>query len=437
MIKQKVPHDTMLEEGLIGVLLAVPSLLGEAISLIEAESLHDPLCGAAFGEMLKAYSEGRGVDVQVLAASLGPQFPGLDVRDHLLGMLGREALPTREMVHEYCRILDDMARKRRLIKTGQEVAELGYSEEIPISEAEARALGLLMDASRGGESRGYVPISRVLDSAGEVIVAHLENPREIFGLDSGLKAINAVLGGLQPTDLIVIAGRPSMGKSALASTLALNVARQGKRVAFNCLEMGQTRLTLRFLSSLTGVAAEKIRRGTASAEEKGLVYDGLNDLKMLPILVDCTTDITSTQVAVKIRQIARSKGVDLLVVDYLGLLADKDEREVRRLGNITRILKAIAVDLEIPVVALHQLNRDLEHRASKVPMLADLRDSGRIEEDADVVVMIHREDYQKASEEPVSMCHLFIRKNRDGPTGKFTLAFDKTTLTFRDVERDG
>jgi len=437
MTKQRraVPHDTELEEALIGALLTVPPLIGEAISTIGPQDLLDPLWQAVFAEMVeKKYGEGRAIDLHTLAAVIAPKFPKVDVRETLLRALEGESMPTKGVVVEYCRMLSEMARKRRLIQIAGEIAEVGYDDTYA-EEAEARALSLVLDASKGREVGAYVAFSKVVAKEGVEIVTNIEYPQEILGLDSGLATINLVLGGLQPTHLIIIGGRPSMGKSSLATTLALNVARSGHKVALNSLEMGEKRLTLRLVSSLSGVPAEKIRKGKVSDEEKHRVFTALGDLERLPIFLDCRTSVTSMRVAATARQLAGSKGLDLLIVDYLGLLADRDEYEVRRLGTITRTLKAVAMDLNIPVIALHQLSRRLEHRQNKVPMLADLRDSGRIEEDADVVLFIHRDDYyQPQPSEGVSMCDLVVAKNRDGRTGRFGLAFDRTRLTFHDVE---
>jgi len=435
-----IPHDTELEQGTIGALLVIPSLIGEAISLLRMEDFHEPLYRAVFAKMVERYAEGGVIDLQTLAVSIASQFPGVDVRQALLDALDTESVPTRAAVGQYCRLLSEMGRKRRLIQIAREIAEVGY-DETPAGEAVGRALGLVLDAAKGREVGAYVPIARVMDSAGDAITLAMENPRAILGLDSGLSSINAVLGGLQATNLITIAGRPSMGKSSLASTLALNVAKGGHKVAFNSLEMGEKRLVLRLVSSLTGVPAVKIRRGQLEAKQKAKVYDCLTDLRLLPLSLDCRTNVTSAQIAAKARELAASKGLDLLIVDYLGLLADRDDSEVRRLGTITRTLKALAVDLEIPVIALHQLSRHLEHRRDKVPTLSDLRGSGRVEEDSDIVLFVHRDDYYKGEAEvkaEVSICDLVLRKNRDGPTGKFQVAFRRPTLTFYDLEvRDG
>jgi len=278
----------------------------------------------------------------------------------------------------------------------------------------------------------------LVDDWGDRIVDVLENPQELLGLDTGLKDMNRLLGGLEPKILIVIAGRPSMGKTALSLTLAMNVARKGHKVGFASLEMSERHLVERMVASMAGVSSEGMRRGGLTQKEKDRVYDALGEVRMLPIFFDCQPGVTSAELAVRARKLAATQKVELMFVDYLGLLQDRGEDEVKRLGKITTMLRAMAKGLDISVVALHQLNRQVEKRTIKIPMLSDLRGSGRVEEDSDIVLFVHRDHYYeeeqmyKSESGPAT---IIVAKNRQGRTGKFKLWFDSSGPSFRDYER--
>jgi len=297
---------------------------------------------------------------------------------------------------------------------------------------------VLLDILEQREVGTYHPLRDIVDEYGERIVSILENPQSLIGLDTGLRDLNRVLGGLEPEILIVIAGRPGMGKTALALTLAMNVARKGHNVGFVSLEMSQYHLLTRMLARQAGVDSAEMRLGNLAEGQKNRVYQALDELKPIPIFFDCQPGQTSVELAIRARKLAAMKKVELLIVDYLQLLRDKEQDEIKRLGEMTKMLRITAQQLGIPVIVLHQLSRAVEQRSVKIPRLSDLRDSGHVEQDADQVWFLYREGYydeEGQSKSQPGPCLLLVSKNRMGRPGKLRLWFEASGPYFRDMEK--
>jgi len=261
------------------------------------------------------------------------------------------------------------------------------------------------------------------------------------GIPTGFKSLDNLLSGLQPSDLIIIAARPSMGKTALALNMAQNVAKRGKTVGIISLEMSKEQLVERMFCSLLSVDSWKMRTGRLSDEDFSKIGGVMDELNSTKIYIDDSVGNSIAELKAKARRLKMENGLDVLMIDYLQLMSagklsySAQSNRVQEISEISRSLKALARDLSIPIIALSQLSRAVEARPSKIPQLSDLRESGAIEQDADVVLMIYREDYYEEDTDRKGITDIFIRKHRNGPIGHVELAFKKEQMKFLDIEK--
>jgi replicative DNA helicase len=370
-------------------------------------------------------------------------------------------------VKDYATLIYDMYLRRQLILLGENMShdastfELNTQTVDQIESAETRLYELAMSDRRGG----FVPFSSALVSAMDIVdQARLSN-RKIIGLTTGFVDLDRRLGGLNKSDLIILAGRPSMGKTALVTNIAVNAASAyakkaegGGKVAFFSLEMSSEQLVTRILAQQCNIPSEKIRHGSIREEDFTRLTGANKELSGLPLFIDDTPALTISAVRTRARRLKRQHGLDLIVIDYLQLLQGSDDRRrlenrVQEISEITRSLKALAKDLNVPVVALSQLSRAVEARDDKRPQLADLRESGSIEQDADVVMFVYREEYYEARREPNksdskhaewasrvektrNLAEVIIAKQRHGPIGTVELFFDGNYTKFDNLMDD-
>jgi replicative DNA helicase len=381
-------------------------------------------------------------------------------------------------VAEYSQLLLDLAQKRALIAIGSEVVNEAFdaSDTRSASELiEAAEQQLFHLASEGSSSRFFVSITHSLNQAIHSAELAYKRSGETVGLPTGLTGLNKLLGGFQNSDLIILAGRPSMGKTALALSLAHNVAKHfahiheengGDKsrskplsVGFFSLEMAAEQLASRLLSSDAGVNASDIRKGTMTADQFAKLVDSQHNIARLPIFIDDTPALSVAAVRARARRLKRMHNLGLLVVDYLQLMrgnsTKNNDNRVQEVSEITMGLKAIAKELNIPVIALSQLSRQVEQRDDKRPQLSDLRESGSIEQDADVVMFVYREEYylmrkmpreeetekfmnwQSEMDKVHGLADVIVSKHRHGPIGNVTCAFKADLARFHDVEESG
>jgi replicative DNA helicase len=370
---------------------------------------------------------------------------------------------------EYAQLVYDLALRRELIRVGTEIAELAENppdesdaEDI-IEEAERALFGL---AESGTANSGFSPFSKALATSIEVAAAAYESKSDVSGLATAFDDLDRMLGGLHGSDLLIIAGRPSMGKTALATNIAFNIAKArlvhdrapaddkplntGGVVAFFSLEMSAEQLATRLLSDAAGIESDRIRRGKIHKNEYERLADEAANLQALPLHIDETGAISIAQLQARARRLQRTIGLDCIIIDYLQLVTSssrKSDGRVQEVSEITQGLKALAKDLKVPVVALSQLSRQVENRDDKRPQLSDLRESGSIEQDADVVLFVYRESYylertepregteehfawQRQMDEVRNQAEVIIGKQRHGPIGKVKLFFDSRYTRF-------
>jgi replicative DNA helicase len=375
---------------------------------------------------------------------------------------------------EYGRTILELATRRRLITVGTDIVNDSYDTPV---ETTARDLveraeqSLYEIAETGKYGQGFLPFVRAATEAIDMAANAYQRDGGLSGISCGLRDLDEKMGGLQSSDLIILAGRPSMGKTALATNIAYHVARNYKAeyqadgslkvldggvVAFFSLEMSAEQLATRIISEQAGIPSERIRRGKIDADEFERIRHVAEELHSLPLYIDATGGLTVAQVAARARRLKRQRGVGLVVVDYLQLLGGSQRRaqegRVQEVSEITTALKALAKELNVPVVALSQLSRQVENRDDKRPQLADLRESGSIEQDADVVLFIFREEYYLGRKEPrpgtqehfdwqdqmnkvQGIAEVIIGKQRHGPTGVVELQFEPTLTKFQNLAR--
>lgn len=355
-------------------------------------------------------------------------------------------VPTSTHVFKYAQIVKNKSTLRKMIKAGNVIAGCGYNEDenienlLEISEKEVFGISQTFLKDR------FVHIKEVLDKRYEEFAElhHAEEKDKVRGIPTGYESLDKILSGMQPSDLIILAARPSMGKTALALSIAQKVAVEAinkKTVGVFSLEMSKEQLVDRLFCSMLGVDSWKLQHGKLSDSDfqnMGEVMDKLNQGK---IFIDDTVGMSIAQLKAKARRLQMEHGLDLIVLDYLQLMstgnANYQSNRVQEISEISRSLKELGRELKIPIIALSQLSRAVELRNPKIPQLSDLRESGAIEQDADIVMMLYRKDYyeENLTEEETGITEVYVRKHRNGPIGKAELRFDKTQMRFYDIDR--
>lgn len=350
--------------------------------------------------------------------------------------------PTAMFVEHYARIVERTAVLRRLIAAAQEIAEIAYDDEQDVESAVNRAESLILGVTESRIHRDLAPIGEVMPTVMDNIGALSQQQGEVMGVPTGFTMLDRLLGGLQKSDLIILAARPAMGKTSLALNVAQNAAlRHRQRVAIFSLEMSTEQLVQRFLSMQTGIDSHRLRLGSLEDDaEWMMLVAAAEELAATSIFIDDTPGATVQDIRTKCRRLYAEHGIDLIMIDYMQLMQGsagsngRNENRQQEISYISRSLKGLARELNVPVIALSQLSRAVESRSDKRPMLSDLRESGSIEQDADVVMFIYRDDYYDENSERANIADVIIAKHRHGSTGTVNLFFRKELTQFRDLE---
>jgi len=464
-----VPYDIEIEQALLGAILVDNQAVERVTSLIKAEHFYDPLHQRLFEAMTQSFERGSfAITPLTLHAALKAD-PGLiEVGGHsyLAGLA--EAAPALPNVRDYARILHDLAVRRSLIRIGEDIVNTAYEAphekppKLQIEEAE-KALYRVSETSKYGD--GPLDFAESLRRTAALAEKAQARGGRISGLVTGFADIDSLLGGLQPSDLIILAGRPGMGKTSLATNMAFHTARAflrdveageavptGAPVLFFSLEMAAQQLSARILSEQTEIEMWKIRNGRFSESEWEKFVLAMQDLSSLPLYIDDTGGISIAQISARARRLQREKKIGCIMIDHIQLVAGsgRPENRVQELTEISKALKVLAKDLDVPVVALSQLSRSVDSRDDKRPVLSDLRESGSIEQDADVVMFVYREEYYLKSREPdpatpdhakwlqrIEQVHgraeVLVEKHRHGATNKIDLLFEDRYTRFSSI----
>ncbi len=471
------PHSIEAEQALLGALLVNNEVHARIEDILQPEHFYDPVHRRLYeiiDQRIKSGALASPVTVKPFVED-DPGLAELGGPAYLARLAG--ASISIFAARDYAEMIRDLALRRELIALGTDLAdqarriEVGDEAEGLITEAERKLYAL---AEKGHVARGFVSFAQALREAVDVAHAAYRRDGHLAGISTGLRALDDKLGGLHKSDLLILAGRPSMGKTALATNIAFNIARNhrteiddhgnrktvaGGVVGFFSLEMSSEQLAARILSEAARVPSDRIRKGTMDEEEFRRLIRAAQELEKSPLYIDDTPALTIGQIAARARRLKRTHGLDVLFIDYLQLARPSSSRpsdgRVQEVSEITQGLKAIAKELDIPVVALSQLSRQVESREDKRPQLSDLRESGSIEQDADVVMFVFREEYYREREKPSESDHdaflkwqqimeqvhgkaeIIIGKQRHGPIGTVELAFDGTFTRFYDRAPEG
>jgi len=466
------PHNLDAEQAFLGALLYDNEMYHRVADWLKPAHFYDPVHGRIYETAADLIGRGSLADAVVLKTQFDRDDGLREIGGTTYLAVLMEGAVTGNAAVEYAKIIYELALRRELIRIGNDLSSAaGADAEVQarnlIQEIEQQLYNL---AEEGSASRGFVSFKQALAESVETAAAAYERDGGLSGISSGLKALDEKLGGLHPSDLIILAGRPSMGKTALATNIAFDVARNyafeelpdgsrkttsGGVVGFYSLEMSAEQLATRLIADYTGIPGYMIRQGTIDATQYEEIRDACLEIQGLPLYIDDTGGLPISALAARARRLKRTHGLDLIVVDYLQLVTSSKARpgdsRVQEVSEVTQNLKALAKELGVPVIALSQLSRQVESRDDKKPQLSDLRESGSIEQDADVVLFVYREAYYKEREKPredtpeylaweeefrriEKLAEVIIGKQRHGAIGTAKLAFDGARTKFSDLD---
>ncbi|MHB1319421.1 MAG: replicative DNA helicase, partial [Anaerolineae bacterium] len=345
------------------------------------------------------------------------------------------AVPSAISVEAYGRLVEQTAVRRRLLDVASDIARFAYDESIPVEQVVDHSEKALFGVSQKRLSQGLKPIQEIVPDYYDHIETLYAHRGELMGVPSGFRGLDNILGGFQKSDLLIVAARPGVGKTSLMLTFALRAAEQRKVVALFSLEMSAEQLVQRLVSQVSGIDAQRLRLGQLQEDEWPAFAEAIGHLSELPIYIDDTPAITALQLRTKCRRLASERGLDMIFLDYLQLMDSdfRSENRVQEVSFISRSLKGLAREVEVPLLAASQLSRAVEQRQDKHPQLSDLRESGSLEQDADVVMFIYREELYNEHTENPNVADVIIAKHRSGPTGGVQLYFNKRLTQFADV----
>ena len=443
-----LPHDVAAEEAVLGSILIDGECLTRLVPLLKEGAFYRERNQLCFDAALSLFQRDQAVDQVTLAGELARTEKlvlagGMAYLSHLVSIT-----PTSVHAEDYAQVISRTSSMRRLIDAGNRIIDLGYADTEDLEATMRQAEDALFTVRGTGQPRSFVPLKEIYDQYLQEQASAAADP-EFSGMPimSGFPDLDECLGGLQRADLVILGARPSMGKSSLAVNMAVNAAKSGQTCGVFSLEMTREQLAMRILASEAEIDSHRLRLGLYTHMEEDRIIDSIGRLSDLPVFIDDTPYQGMVEMRGKARRLALERGLDLLVVDYLQLVQGKQKwgqsNRVQEITEISRELKVLAGDLKVVLVACSQLNRMVENRPNNRPRLSDLRDSGSIEQDADVVMFIHREDVYTTEEEwtqthlgqdyPRNIAEIIIAKHRKGPTGSIRLEFVDNLVRFDSV----
>ena len=431
------PYDEQAEASVLGAMLLDKSAITTAVEIIHAEDFYYDSHKAIFEGILRLYNKNEPADMITLSDFLKKNGQLEAVGGYTyLGRLtsGAGAVSNTEA---YANIIKEKSTLRALIRAGGEIVEDSYSDEDDVSSIIEKAEKSIFDITQDNQRNGLMMMRDVMVDTFDVMQQRSENKGGLTGLTTGFIDLDRKTSGMQKADLVLLAARPSMGKTALMVNIATNSAlKANASVAMFSLEMSRNQLSQRILSSLSHVDLMKIISGDLTTEEWSKVIETMTYMNEMKISIDDTAGITPLEVKAKCRRLKAEKGLDLIVIDYLQLMevGGRAESRQQEISSISRQLKGIAKELDVPVIALSQLSRAPEMRADHRPILSDLRESGAIEQDADIVMFLYRDEYYNPDTEKQGLGELIIAKHRNGPTGTVELLFKNEYTKFVNLQ---
>ena len=472
---RSAPHNIEAEQSLLGAILVNNDAFYRVSDFLEAKHFFEPLHQTIFDTASSLIKMGKVATPVTLKTFLpaDTDIGGMTVGQYL----ARVAAEATTIINaqDYGRTIYDMSLRRDLIRIGEDMVNVAFDAPVdfaPRAQIEDAERQLYELAESGRYDGGFQRFAQAITTAVDMAAKAFQRDGSLSGIATGLRDLDTKMGGLQSSDLIIVAGRPGMGKTALATNIAYNIAKayraevqpdgtmktvNGGIVGFFSCEMSAEQLATRILAEQTNIASSSIRRGGISESDFEKIRDYSIELQSLPLYVDETGGLSISQLTARARRLKRQKGLDMIVIDYIQLLqgsGKKSDNRVQEVTEITTNLKALAKELNVPIIALSQLSRQVENRDDKRPQLADLRESGSIEQDADVVIFVYREEYYLQNKEPrigtpeyekwqldMSLVHgkaeIIIGKQRHGPTGTVEVQFEGQFTRFSDLAHDG
>ncbi|MCA9972944.1 MAG: replicative DNA helicase [Anaerolineales bacterium] len=433
------PHSLEAEEAVLGSLLIDPDAIFDVAAFLKSASFYSQRNRMIYEAILALNERREPLDLITVAEELRrrEQLEDAGGEAAIIGLIN--AVPTSINAESYARVVEATAVRRQMIKAASEIANLAYQEAEDINVVIDRAEQTLFSISEERTTRDLVPIKQIASEYLDRVQELNARGDDVIGVPTGFVDLDRMLGGLNKSDLLIVAARPGMGKTALQTSMALTAARRfGKRVALFNLEMSGEQLVQRMIAAETRIDSQRLRRGDLQEHEWPIFLEAIGRLSETRIFIDDTPSITPNQLRTKCRRLYAEHGLDLVMIDYLQLMQAEftKNNRVQEISEISRALKGLARELNVPVVAAAQLSRAVEQRQDKRPLLSDLRDSGSIEQDADIVMFIYRDEYYHAdTTERPNIAEINIAKHRNGPTGTIDLFWHGRLASFRNLQR--
>ena len=432
-----LPHNKEAEQSVLGSSLSSTSAVGTVCELLKPDDFYFEQNRVVFSVILELFNENTPIDVVTVSDRLN-QHDKLDLIggvQYLSSLI--LSVPTTGNVEYYAKIIKDKATLRRLIFTSSNILNMAYDEEDLTDKILDVAEQRILDVSSGTVSNDIVHISEIMTTAYDDMVKNSMSTGTVTGLSTGFTYLNNMTGGLHGGELIIVAGRPGMGKSSFAVNIAEHVAiKENVPVAIFNLEMSKTMIVNRIICSQALVDSQNVRKGEFQPEDWLQICSVVDKLSKSPIYIDDSSSITVSEIRAKCRRLKQTKNLGLVVIDYLQLMqgGGKSDNRQQEISNISRSLKILAKELDIPVIALSQLSRSSESRGDKRPMLSDLRESGAIEQDADMVIFLYRDDYYNEDSSEKNIAEINIAKQRSGSTGTLKLGWQGRFTKFVNID---
>ena len=429
------PHNIEAEQAVLGGILINNDALNQVMDLISPGDFYREAHAVVFEGMVSLYNSSEPIDIITLSQVLGKkeQLEKAGGADYLATLV--QSVATSAGIVYHAEIVRNVSVRRKLISQCSTISELCFQEQEDTASLLEMAEQSIFDIAEGQIREGFKSLKQVITGSFKKLESVSQFEGYVTGVPTGFEHFDRLTAGLQPSDLIIIAGRPSMGKTAFALNIGYNAAKiTGKGVAVFSLEMSTQQLGIRLLGFDSRINATKLRTGNLRSDDWPRLTESANRLSQLPIYIDDSSATSVLDMKAKCRRLKKQRDLTLVIIDYMQLIQGRNSAESRQIemSEISRSLKSMAKDLDVPVVALSQLNRKVEDRPNKRPQLADLRESGAIEQDADVIAFIYRDEvYNPNSEENRNIAEIIIGKQRNGPTDKFKLTFQKELTLFR------
>ncbi len=433
------PQNVDAEMSLLGAILIDEEVLADITEHVKPKDFYDKRHAIIFDAIMRLYEKNKPVDLLTLTDELKRKKELDEVGGSAYLTELTNYVPTAAHAESYAEIVAQKAVRRRLIKASGEISELGYDEATTTQELLQQAEAELFAVSDQSLKQDLTSLESILTDSFDRLEELHRNKGALRGVRTGYRDLDNMTAGLQRSDLIILAARPAMGKTTLVTNLAYNVATIAKQpVLMFSLEMSKEQLVDRMLADASGVDSWNIRTGNLSDDDFSKLSEAMGEMSEAPIYIDDTPGLSVLEMRTKARRAAHDQPLGLIIIDYLQLMQGSgrhDGNRVQEVSEISRGLKLIARELNVPVIALSQLSRTVENRSPQIPQLADLRESGSIEQDADIVMFIYREAYYNPETERENITDLIIAKHRNGPVGKVELYFHPERLRFMSLDR--